>query len=186
MAELVAKEYPSTPVLQVSAKTGQGFEALAELLDQEGNFGRRILNINYDTYAEGEAELGWLNSSIRVIASEPFALDELLLDVVHRLQDALVQADAEVAHLKVIGLADTSFGVANLVSSGTKPELSLASQARVSKTELIINARVAVDPQVLEKQVREQVQTVCQSRNACAEFRTMQNFRPARPQCETR
>ena len=33
---------------------------------RKGHFGRKILDIDYDTYAEGEAELGWLNSGIRV------------------------------------------------------------------------------------------------------------------------
>src|SRR5437762_10264660 len=66
LAALLAENYPGTPVLRVSAKTGQGFEALTELLDQEGNFGRKILDIDYDTYAEGEAEMGWLNSSVHV------------------------------------------------------------------------------------------------------------------------
>ena len=58
------------PVLRVSAKTGQGFDALTELLDQDGAFGRKILDIDYDTYAEGEAELGWLNASVRLTADD--------------------------------------------------------------------------------------------------------------------
>src|SRR5437764_5731369 len=124
LAALVAEIYPGTPLLGVSAKTGQGFEALTELLDQQGNFGRKLLDIDYDTYAEGEAELGWLNSSITVRAERPFALDDFLLDVVSRLQQALAADGAEVAHLKAIGLSEVSFGVANLVSSGSRPELS--------------------------------------------------------------
>src|SRR5438309_6124776 len=56
LAGLVSGEFPSTPVLRMSAKTGESFEALTELLDQEGNFGRKILDIDYDIYAEGEAE----------------------------------------------------------------------------------------------------------------------------------
>src|SRR5438270_1124661 len=44
LGELLARDFPGTPVLRVSAKTGQGFEALAELLDQRGNFGRKILD----------------------------------------------------------------------------------------------------------------------------------------------
>src|SRR5437868_3010895 len=51
LAELVASEYPGTPVLRLSAKTGQGFEALTYLLDQQGRFGQRILEIDYGTYA---------------------------------------------------------------------------------------------------------------------------------------
>ncbi len=89
LAGLVAAAYPGVPVLRVSAKTGEGFEALTQLLDQEGNFGKKILDIDYDVYAAGEAELGWLNSSVRVRAGQPFALDDFLLAVVRGLQEAL-------------------------------------------------------------------------------------------------
>ena len=129
-------------MLRVSAKTGQGFDALTALLDQDGNFGRKILDIDYDTYAEGEAEMGWLNSSIRVTASAPLDLNGLLLDVAVRLRGALSDSGAEVAHLKVIGLSDVSFGVANLVSSGTTPELSLPAAGTVK--ELVPGLRATV------------------------------------------
>src|SRR5438874_11678143 len=69
LTALVADQYPGVPVLRMSAKTGQGFEALTQLLDQKGRFGQRILDIDYDIYAEGEAELGWLNSSVQVNAA---------------------------------------------------------------------------------------------------------------------
>ncbi len=179
---LVESSFPGTPVLCLSAKTGQGFEALATFLDQDGSFGRKILDIDYDTYAEGEAELGWLNSSLPVEADAEFDLDGLLMDVVGRLGEELRRQEAEVAHLKAIGLGETSFGVANLVSSASVPELSLPSRARVRSLELIVNARVAVDPAVLEALVRRIVPEVCAGRGARAEFRTMQSFRPGRPQ----
>jgi G3E family GTPase len=182
LGELLARDYPGVPVLRLSAKTGQGFEALTELLDQQGNFGRKILDIDYDVYAEGEAELGWLNSSIRVTAARPFDLDALLMAVVDRLRAAFGRLGAEVAHLKAIGLRDVSFGVANLVSSATEPELSLPSRGRVAEAELIVNARVAADPALLEQQVRQTVQDVCREHGAAAEFLSVQSFRPGRPQ----
>jgi G3E family GTPase len=179
---LVSREYPGVPVLPLSAKTGQGFEALTELLDQEGDFGRKILDIDYDVYAEGEAELGWLNASARLSAAQPFDLDALLLDVVGRLREALGRQGLEVAHLKAIGQHELSFGVANLVSSGTQPELSLPSRGRVSAADLIVNARVAADPAVLEEQVRRTVAAVCQAHGCRADFAAVQSFRPGRPQ----
>jgi G3E family GTPase len=181
LAALVEGTFPGTPLLRLSAKTGQGFEALTALLDQQGAFGRKVLDIDYDTYAEGEAELGWLNSSVRVTADAPFALDELLLDVVGRLQSALAQR-AEVAHLKAIGLSEVSFGVANLVSSAGRPELSLPARGTVTELDLIVNARVATEPALLEAEVRRAVTEACADRGAQAEFRTMQSFRPGRPQ----
>src|SRR5688572_9755263 len=55
LTRLVGEQFSGTPVLRASATTGAGFDALAELLDQKGAFGRKILDIDYDTYAEGEA-----------------------------------------------------------------------------------------------------------------------------------
>jgi hypothetical protein len=182
LAERVAKEFPGTPLLWMSAKTGEGFAGLAEFLDQQGNFGRRILDIDYDIYAEGEAELGWLNSSVAVRAPEAFALDDLLLDVVKGLQSSLAKRGAEVAHLKAIGVSEGGFGVANLVSSKTGPELSLPSRNRTQEGDVIVNARVALDPAALEEEVRKTVETACRGRKARVEFRKTQSFRPGRPQ----
>jgi Ni2+-binding GTPase involved in maturation of urease and hydrogenase len=181
LVRLIEAQYPGTPVLRVSARTGQGFEGLTALLDQDGHFGRKILDIDYDVYAEGEAELGWLNGSAHVTAATPLALDDLLLEVVTRLRDALGRQGLEAAHLKAIGLHEGFFGVANLVSSFTAPELSLPSRSRVSEFDLIVNARVAAAPEQVEKLVRDCVAAACAARNATAEFRTMQSFRPGRP-----
>jgi Ni2+-binding GTPase involved in maturation of urease and hydrogenase len=181
LTELIARDYPGVPVLAVSAKTGLGFDALTELLGQQGNFGRRILDIDYDTYAEGEAELGWLNGSFRVAAAQPFALDVLLLALVERLGAVLGRQGLEVAHLKVIGLGPLAFGVANLVSSASRAELSLASGNSVSSADVIVNARVATDPEELKQEVLTTVAAVCGERGVKADVVTVQSFRPGRP-----
>jgi Ni2+-binding GTPase involved in maturation of urease and hydrogenase len=178
---LVASQYPGVPLLRVSAKTGQGFDGVTELLDQQGEFGRRILDIDYDVYAEGEAELGWLNSSIRMTAAKPFDLDGLLLSIVRELQSALEGRRAEVAHLKAIGLWEGFFGVANLVSSRTPPELSLPSRSQVGEADVIVNARVALDPVDLERVVHEVVPAAARERGIEAKFIKTQSFRPGRP-----
>lgn len=181
LTALVTANCPGVPVLRVSARTGEGFDGLTELLEQQGNFGHKILDIDYDVYAEGEAELGWLNSSLQVRASEPFALDDLLMDVIRGLRDSLSELGAEVAHLKAIGLWEASFGVANLVSSLTEPELSLPSHGKVREADVIVNARVALDPEVLAEKVAGVVSAVCESRQARADLVKTQNFRPGRP-----
>jgi G3E family GTPase len=182
LTDLVRAAFPATPLLRMSAKTGQGFEALTELLDQRGNFGRKILDIDYDIYAEGEAELGWLNSSIRITADKTLSLDAFLIDVVSRLQEVLRRDGGEVAHLKAIGLSEASFAVANLVSSASRPELSLQSRSEEREFDLIVNARVALDPDRIAEQVRETMEAISAARGATAEFQTMQSFRPGRPQ----
>ncbi len=181
LSALVKEVNPDVPILRVSAKTGQGFDRLEELLAMEGNFGSRILDLDYDIYAEGEAELGWLNSSVTMTATQEFDLDVLLLEVVSSLRDRLGAENYETAHLKVIGLWEGFFGVANLVSRDSKPELSLPSNSQVREVDLIVNARVATDPALLETFVREAVQKAGDVRGAKVEFHQTQSFRPGRP-----
>ena len=179
---LLDQQYPNTPRLAISAKTGKGFDAYFEFLDQVGEFGRRVLDIDYDTYAEGEAELGWLNSSVQISSSVEFALDELLLDAIRGLKQRLVDQGLEVAHLKLIGLSDAAFGVANLVSRDLPPELSLPSHIHTKDVDLVVNARVACDPTLLGTLVEQTIREICSARKASPQFGEAQMFRPGRPQ----
>lgn len=178
---LIQAHLPDRPVLRISARTGDGFDELIAWLGRDGDFGRRVLEIDYDTYADGEAELGWLNSSARVSSEDEFDLDSLLLQIVTRLRNALAERNIEAAHLKTIGLWEGFFGVANLVSSENEAELSLKSDCRGRTIDLIVNARVACDPEILEKIVQAEVNDAIAEVGATADFRRTQSFKPGRP-----
>lgn len=181
LAGLLQTQYPGTPVLRMSAKTGAGFDAFVEFVDQRGRFGRRLMDVDYDTYAIGEADLGWLNSSLTVTAPKAFELDGLLLEIIARLQRSLAEIDAETAHLKAIGMADGLYGVANLTSSFEKPELSLPSKGQVRAADLVVNARVATAPETLTEHVETAVRAAASARGATPVFQQTQSFRPGRP-----
>jgi Ni2+-binding GTPase involved in maturation of urease and hydrogenase len=180
VAALIQSAYPGVPVLRISARTGLGLGSLTELLGQKGAFGRRILDIDYDVYAEGEAELGWLNATFRAASAQPADLDAVLLGALRALHSAL-PAEAEVAHVKAVALSDGMFGVANLVATAGVPELSLPSRQRASRFELVVNARVAMPPEELQRLVLEAVPAVCAAAGARAELAGVQSFRPGRP-----
>jgi G3E family GTPase len=182
LVRLVNEQYPGTPVLRVSATTGIGFDALMELLDQSGAFGRKILDIDYDTYAEGEAELGWLNATATLNSASPFDMDRLLTSILGELATVCRNLGGEVAHLKLIGMDDAgAFAVGNVVSNDTAARLSLPSNIKPLEADLIVNARVAIDPSVLEAEVRKVVAAECGKMGIKSEFRTAQSLRPGRP-----
>ena len=181
LCALLEEKFPGRPIVRMSARTGDGFSTLVEFLGQQGEFGRRVMELDYDVYGEGEAELGWLNSNIRVTGTNEFPLDTLLTDVIRRLKQSLGEVNAETAHLKTIGLWEGFYGVANLVSSFTEPELSLPSHCQVKQAQLVVNARVAIDPAVLESLVRKDVDAACAAVGARAEFLALQSLRPGRP-----
>ena len=181
LQQLLERAVPGTPILRVSARQGVGFEALGALLDQQGDFGRKILDLDYDIYAEGEAELGWLNSSLRVQSETRFPLDAVLLGIVEQLRLRLASEGAETAHLKTIGLWEGFYGVANLVSSDSPAELSLPSNCEPLSADVVVNARVAIAPERLRELVEETVRQVAGGLGVAVEFRQTQSFRPGRP-----
>ena len=181
LEKLIKERHPDVPVLRTSAKSGEGFEALLEMLARKGAFGRRILNIDYDVYAEGEAELGWLNSNFRVQGESTFDLDQLLREIVERMKRDLAVEKAETAHLKVIGLWEGFYGVANLTSSDTPAELSLPSHCQTKEADLVVNARVAIDPQRLEELGATAVTSAAAAQGAVAQEKTARSLRPGRP-----
>jgi hypothetical protein len=139
------------------------------------------MEVDYDVYAEGEAELGWLNCQTQIQSAQPLELDRFLLALVSRLHQVLIHKAAEAAHLKVIGMTDGVYAVANLISNETQPVLSLSSHWTGTKFDLVLNARVAIDPEELETLIREALQSEAEAFGATTEIHSLQCFRPGRP-----
>jgi G3E family GTPase len=178
---LLKKNFPETEVLFLSARTGEGLEALLAFMERSGSFGKNIPQVDYDTYADGEAELGWLNCTCTLSSASPFAADDLLLELARTIQQALKQEGAEVAHLKMLLHAGGKTAIANLVRGDAQPELSQRSEAKVSNAELILNARVHTDPRALWSTVERCLAEVCRGRKLQWAIGMNQHFKPGRP-----
>jgi hypothetical protein len=139
------------------------------------------MEVDYDVYAVGEAELGWLNCQLDLTAPETIDLDAYLVALLSQLKIDFATIPAETAHLKAIGMSEGYYAVANLVSSETDPQLSLASGCQTKQANVVVNARVAVDPELLTEMVRKAIHEEANKLDATAEINTLQSFRPGRP-----
>lgn len=181
LSDLIEDQYPGRPIVRMSAKTGEGFDTFCEFVDQSGDFGNRLMEVDYEVYAEGEAELGWLNCQLDLTSTQDVDLDQFLLSILKQLKNDFETISAETAHLKAIGMFEGYYAVANLVSSETAPQLSLASSCQTNKANVVVNARVAIDPEQLTELVRQAIDTQATQLGANAEINTLQSFRPGRP-----
>ena len=179
---LVRSRFPDKEIYAISAQQGDGFDLLIAGLQRGGVKHDSMMHVDYDVYAEGEAELGWLNCTVNLRDENgTMHLDELLIELVTDMQQALLAAEAEPAHVKVFGHADGQVGIANLVGSEAGVDLSRPSGANSSRVEITINARVVADPEVLEHLVTGAVESLAERRQLAFEVRNMQRFRPGRP-----
>ncbi len=183
LVELVGQRFPGKQVLATSARTGDEFEALIEAVSQTAAPHKTLMDVDYDVYAEGEAELGWLNCQARLVAADQqkFSLDQLLLDLVNFMHRELANVNGEAAHLKVMGQSGNEPAIVNLVGGGAEVELSLESGVHTDQAELIVNARVATSPEELEELVRRSVDATATQYGLTSEVTGVQRFRPGRP-----
>lgn len=178
---LLVEQFPARAILRISGKSGQNIDQLALALVGPAPSRARMMDVDYDVYAEGEAELGWLNASVTIKSRTAFELDTILLLFIENLKQRFLRLDVEPAHLKVIGQADGNSAVVNLVSSDSSATLSLASGYAPQHAELVVNARVAMAPDVLQTSVAAAIEDLAQSAGFVATIDSVQSFRPGRP-----
>jgi len=146
------------PVIPVSPKSGEGVEAVMARINSTSSTRRRLLDIDYDTYADGEAELGWVNLTASIMAGESLVdLDGVTQKLVGDIAKDVVEVrGGQIAHLKVSALGGDTQSVANVVSNDSGVDVGLAAGRQVSGSlQVIVNARVAMDPDELEMSCRQ-------------------------------
>ncbi len=178
----VNERFPGKVVLAASARTGDGFDQFEQSLSTVAPQRSAFMEVDYDIYAQGEAELGWLNCQAELSSkAEPFAIDIVLVELVKLLRDALLAKELEPAHLKVLAESGASTAIANLVGSDADVELSFESGTKANDSRFVVNARVAADPEELETIVRATVEQVAIAAGLDAKIHGMQRFRPSPP-----
>lgn len=148
------------PVIAVSPKSGEGVDDVMDRIESPASESRRLLDIDYDIYADGEAELGWVNLTATILAGEqPVDLDGLTQKLVGDIANQVVEGGrGQIAHLKVSALGGETQSVANVVANDSGVDIGLAAGRAVpGSVQVIVNARVAMDPDELEKTCRRAV-----------------------------
>ena len=182
LVDLVRDRFPDKIVIPTSARSGLGMPELLHELMQSDSGPFIPIPIDYQVYAEGEAELGWLNATFQINHTRsPFTLNRLVLDILSQFQQALDKCDAEPAHLKISAHHDTHVAIGNLVDSAAPAELSrLATELPVEAALVTVNARVIIDPKQLEAMVLDVITGLRNNGKECTVQR-MDHFRPAPP-----
>jgi len=185
LRQAIAARFPHRQILAVSARDGTNLDAwFARLRSQEQAAGT-AMEVDYQTYAQGEARLGWLNGTAQLAAETAFEADQFLRQLAAEVQRRLQAQQAEVAHLKITLSPQAGLGglaVVNLVRSDFVPELSMPLEEPVQRGQLIINLRAEAAPEVLAAAVRAALAA------AAGPFPTLRatlehldHFRPGKP-----
>ena len=165
----------------MSALHGEGVAAWLKLLQQRIPVGQKIAEVDCDTYAEGEAVLGWLNATASLSSSQPIDWGAWSLRLLAALQLNLERKSAEIAHMKMLLVsASNQLLSANLSSSQGKP----AIHGRIfgdSPLTLVFNARAQISPEELHAVIVEHLKALC-GETIELQITAIQSLSPGRPQ----
>jgi G3E family GTPase len=176
-------KFPEKIVMPVSAREGDGLETWIEALLSGAPGANTVLKqIDYDRYATAEAVLGWLNTAIRITAKEPFDSNAFARILAIDLQDAFRRRNGEIGHLKFVITSDGKAMWANVTHLAAEPTISGEPLEKLSKGTLILNARVRLEPDELEKIVRESFARVFKKSGISHKIEELQCFSPAYPE----
>ena len=177
----VSAAFIGTPVRAISCLTGEGVADWLDDVLSSDEAGTRIADVNYDTYAEGEAA-GWLNAEIAVHANKCCVPDWRLLGhfLMQRIQDACRVRKSPVGHVKMLIATGDKTCAVNLTSLTGKVELRGEVDESSRKARLVVNARVEMPPDELERLLRENLDSLLKGRTKI-DYRRLQRFRPGRP-----
>jgi Ni2+-binding GTPase involved in maturation of urease and hydrogenase len=178
------------PVLCLSALDGDGIDTWRDLLMGRASGVQALREIDYDLYAEGEAVLGWLNAtaSLQVEGgASTFPARALLRDIMRHIQRACLYHNADIAHLKMTLSGTGPAGDRHLRTNLTRLDAVIAlddpeetSEGLTSAT-LVVNARVAADPALLQSIVEASLQEIGDRNAVGVEILSLRSFRPGYP-----
>jgi G3E family GTPase len=182
LVSVLTEKYPDKEILEISARDGVGLDKWLDILLSSRPGANTVLSqIDYDRYARAEAVLGWLNGAIRITAAELFTADTFVYELFIALREAFKREKAEIGHLKSVFTSGGKSLWVNLTNLAADPVVSGESLAKLAKGSLILNARVQLDPDKLEKIVRETLAATAERFGLQSEIDDLQCFSPAYP-----
>jgi Ni2+-binding GTPase involved in maturation of urease and hydrogenase len=179
---LVTAQLPSTRLRFLSARTGQDVEPWLDEVLATHEAGTRIVDVDYDVYASGEAVLGWLNADIRLSSvSLPADWRTFCSDLLSRLQTQFHDRRARIGHVKLLLTSGRAHCIGNLTGQESPPVLQGQADGSTAEADLTLNARVEMPPEELERIVRATLARTAGPR-VQIDIRRLQSLRPGRPQ----
>jgi G3E family GTPase len=175
----LAAHYPGAIVQAITATSGDGLDQWVACIAETPGAGHRVINLDYDRYAQAESALGWLNfkGSLNV---RPGSAEAWVSRVFDEIQQRARVDDIEIAHVKLWLETDEGVVKANLATTDHPPMLTIIGTPS-GRARVLLNARVAVAPELLQEWIRRAITVADTATSLTFVWESGEAFRPARP-----
>jgi G3E family GTPase len=177
----LSARYPDAVVVGYSASTGEGLDTLVETWSTTASNSEVNLEVDYDRYAAAEAQLAWLNQELRLqAASGSFDPAQWARAVLEYLSSWTQETGAVIGHAKVTA-GDGDYAKLSIVEAGAEPRLDRAGAGIASQAQALINARIACEPEELDRAVTLAVAAADATCAVTSSATPAESFKPGYP-----
>lgn len=174
-------DFGAIPVFAISAANGDGVDEWINYITGANPSSLPLLDIDYDKYAAGEAQLGWLNASCAI--NGPIGdVGALCTSFMERLLNECKNAEADIAHLKVWGQDGKNTIKLSTVRNGSYMLDHMTSTDWLTDHFIMwINARVHIDSAQLSDIILRALRSLEEDYAIVITIDQMDSFSPSRP-----
>ena len=182
---IISAEYPARKILHQNSMNPRDIGRwLQEIERFEIDNPRISLDIDYDRYADGEAQLAWLDRSISIQSARPDAA-AIAISLTRDIYKQIQQQKMVIGHLKFI--IESGNWAGKISYTMTDYDLGIAGNApHATQSRLLINARVQTDPGRLKHLVEDVLKKATGIHHCQIEEGKSSAFSPGYPKPEYR
>jgi len=177
----VRRRCPDATVLAISAKEGIGLDKWLDLMLAIPPGEKYLKEINYDQYAEAEADMGWLNTQVSVKFSEPVDGNNFAVRLADDLRSGIAERSGCIGNLKILAVGASGTVKCGMSHIEDTPQLEGRFANPLANVNATINVRATLSPDDLSSIVRSTVDRFIEQDRAAAKISYLNTFRPSPP-----
>ena len=178
--DFIRAAYPDTPVMAMSALTGEGVDEVADyLVSHTASAKHRDIGYGSDAFIAAEVLLSWYNRRVFLSERDDKNIDfnAVIADIFEEIRNGLKANSCNVPHLKMFAAGDDSdFIKASLIGIDYDIEYAHKLSRAYSAISVIINARAAAGSQIMVDIVDDALDSVAAKYNLKARTFFMEAF----------
>ena len=178
--DFIRAAYPDTPVMAMSALTGEGVAEVADyLISHKAAAAHREIGYGSEEFIAAETLLSWYNCRVFLAERDDKNVDfnAVVADIFEGIREGLRANNGNVPHLKMFAAGDDAdFIKASLIGIDYDVEYAHRLSRAYSAISVVINARAAADSQTMVDVVDDALDAVAAKYNLKARTFFMEAF----------
>jgi len=176
------KEYPEKDILPIVATEDKGMASwVSHIVEMSRDFSVQSLEVDYDTYAKAEADLGWLNTSTGLLSNSPIDANAFLQALTEQISQSVLDNGLELAHLKMYMVSRHDFCKLSRTSVYDPIKFDKEMKSKTKEATLIINIRAFCEPKPLRDITEEHLDQLTKKLGITMQNTETQAFAPSYP-----